>query len=104
MRRTMEQTDLEDFIAFVTRLRPELRQHAYRICGNWHTADDLVQETFIVLHQRWKRISEDGRNAYARTVLAHLWENECRSAHGHLESLPGVLPELSLQEEDVARL
>jgi RNA polymerase sigma factor (sigma-70 family) len=101
---TMEQTDLEDFIAFVTRSQPVLMQHAHRICGNWHTADDLVQETLIVLHQRWNRITNDGRSAYARTVLAHLWANECRSGRSRLESLPGVLPELPHQEEDVARL
>lgn len=96
----MERTDLEDFIAFVTRLRPVLRQHAHRICGNWDTADDLVQETLIILHQRWNRITKDGRSAYARTVLAHLWANECRSAHSRLESLPGVLPELPHDEEE----
>jgi RNA polymerase sigma factor (sigma-70 family) len=99
----MEQTDLEDFIAFVTRLQPVLRQHAHGICGNWHTADDLVQETLIVLHQRWNRITKDGRSAYARTVLAHLWANERRSAHSRLDSLPGVLPELPHEEEEVAR-
>ena len=102
----LEQTGLEDFIAFATRSQPVLRQHAHRICGNWHTADDLVQETLIILYQRWNRITKDGRSAYARTVLAHLWANERRSARSHLESLPGVLPELPHEEEDeeVARL
>jgi RNA polymerase sigma factor (sigma-70 family) len=95
-----EQTDLEDFIAFVTELQPVLRQYAHRVCGNWHTADDLVQETLIILHQRWNRITKDGRSAYARTVLAHLWANERRSARSHLESLPGVLPELPHEGED----
>lgn len=70
------------------------------------SADDLVQETLIILYQRWNRITKDGRSAYARTVLAHLWANERRSARSHLEPLPGVLPEVPHEEEDeeVARL
>ncbi len=42
-----------DFVA--TELHPLLRT-AYLLCGSWHTAEDLVQTTFVSLYRAWQRI------------------------------------------------
>jgi RNA polymerase sigma-70 factor (sigma-E family) len=52
---------------------PVLRRRAFLLCGNWHTADDLVQDTLIKMYLRWRSVS-DGPNpdAYAMRVLMNL--------------------------------
>ena len=37
-------------------LQDEVRRLAYALCGDWHTADDLVQVTFVKLYPRWRRV------------------------------------------------
>ncbi|MCI2419645.1 hypothetical protein MOQ72_19545 [Saccharopolyspora sp. K220] len=33
-----------------------LRRSAYLLCGGWHLAEDLVQNTFLELYRAWRRI------------------------------------------------
>lgn len=49
-----------------------LRRKAYLLSGDWHSADDLVQDTLISMYAGWSRIAR-GRNvdAYANRVLVH---------------------------------
>ena len=40
------------------------------MCGDWHTAEDLVQTTFGRLFRSWPKVTRaDSIDAYARTVL-----------------------------------
>lgn len=79
----------ESFRVWAQARVPVLRRRAYLLCGSWHTADDLVQDTLIKIYLRWGRVV-DGPNpdAYATRVLLtrHLddrrrpWRRERSSA------------------------
>ncbi len=49
---------------------PALRRKAFLLCGDWHSADDLVQDTLLAMYPRWARIAR-GTNVdgYAGKVL-----------------------------------
>lgn len=47
-----------------------LHRLAYALCGEWHTAEDLVQTTFVKLYAHWDSIREDTLDAYAHRILA----------------------------------
>jgi RNA polymerase sigma-70 factor (sigma-E family) len=58
-----------DFVA--AELHPLLRT-AYLLCGSWHTAEDLVQTTFVSLYRAWQRKdSWEDPHAYARRTLTN---------------------------------
>jgi RNA polymerase sigma-70 factor (sigma-E family) len=60
----------EQFREYAVGAQPHLRRSAYLLCGNWHTAEDLVQTTFGRLFRSWPRVMRaDSVDAYARTVL-----------------------------------
>ena len=65
-----ESDDQESFRRWAEARVPVLRRRAYLLCGSWHTADDLVQDTLIKIYLRWGRVA-DGPNpdAYATRVL-----------------------------------
>lgn len=58
---------------------PGLRRKAYLLVGDWHAADDLVQDTLIAMYARWTRVSR-GRNvdAYANRVMVHKFIDDRR--------------------------
>jgi RNA polymerase sigma-70 factor (sigma-E family) len=58
-----------------------LRQVAYLLCGDWHRADDLVQESITKLYVNWSRAGRvENREGYARTVLVNTFLAEQRTA------------------------
>lgn len=64
--------DEREYVAYVSARWPALRLTAYRLCGDWHTAEDLVQQTFIRLYRNWRRVTSAANvDAYVRTVLVH---------------------------------
>jgi RNA polymerase sigma-70 factor (sigma-E family) len=47
-----------------------LRRKAFLLCGDWSSADDLVQDVLVAMYPRWSRIVRGGRvDAYANRVL-----------------------------------
>jgi RNA polymerase sigma factor (sigma-70 family) len=89
----MEMTYVAAFEEFVRRFRPHLLLSAAALCGEWHAADDLVQEALIVLFRRWPDVEPAARNAYLRIIMAHLVTQEHRSVRSQRESLRELLPE-----------
>lgn len=66
-------------MAFVNARRTALRRAAYLMCGDWHTADDLVQTALVKLYVAWPRIHEQGaEDAYARRIIARAHVDERR--------------------------
>jgi RNA polymerase sigma-70 factor (sigma-E family) len=60
----------EQFRVYAVAAQPHLRRSAYLLCGDWHTAEDLVQTTFGRLFRSWPKVQRaDSVDAYARTVL-----------------------------------
>jgi RNA polymerase sigma-70 factor (sigma-E family) len=66
----MRADDEADFKAFAAARMVQLRRTAYLICGDWHRADDAVQNVLVKLYVHWERIGGTERlDAYVRTML-----------------------------------
>jgi RNA polymerase sigma-70 factor (sigma-E family) len=64
--------DEEGFRDWMASRSPALRRKAYLMSGDWHAADDLVQDTLIAMYARWSRVVRGGNvDAYANRVLVH---------------------------------
>jgi RNA polymerase sigma-70 factor (sigma-E family) len=58
------------FSDYVVASQDRLRRVAYALCGDWHLADDLLQEAFTKLYLAWPRLSADrDPDGYVRTTL-----------------------------------
>ncbi|MFK0248748.1 SigE family RNA polymerase sigma factor [Amycolatopsis azurea] len=58
-----------DFSEYFEARVQRFRRLAFGMCGDWHSAEDLVQATFIQLYRRWRRVRPDTVDAYARRIL-----------------------------------
>jgi RNA polymerase sigma-70 factor (sigma-E family) len=58
-----------EFTAWVERTAGSLRGTAYLMCGDRHTADDVVQDALVRVYERWHRIRPEAATAYARRVV-----------------------------------
>lgn len=62
----------EEFRKFMQNRASSLHQSAYLLCGDWHLADDLVQDTLIKAYQHWPRVrGADNPDAYVRRILVN---------------------------------
>ena len=75
---------------FRVRAQP-LRRLAYSLCGDWHTAEDLVQLTFVRLYRRWPGIRDETVDAYARQIVVNAFLTHRRARRR--ESLVAEPPE-----------
>ena len=54
---------------FVSARGAALSRAAYLLTGDHQAAEDLVQETYVVMVRRWKRIDKVDPEAYVRRIL-----------------------------------
>lgn len=60
----------DEFQEFTRNRASLLHQSAYLLCGDWHLAHDLVQDTLVKAYQHWPRIRQvDNPDAYVRRIL-----------------------------------
>jgi len=60
----------EEFGEFMRDRASLLHQSAYLLCGDWHLAHDLVQDTLVKAYQHWPRVRQaDSPDAYVRRIL-----------------------------------
>jgi RNA polymerase sigma-70 factor (sigma-E family) len=58
---------------------PSLRRKAYLLTGDWHRADDLVQDTLVGMYAVWPRVARgENVDGYASRVLVHKHVDEKR--------------------------
>lgn len=58
------------YVEFVDARRPGLLRTAYLLCGDWHRAEDLVQQALVKLYVAWPRLVVRGtEDAYVRRAL-----------------------------------
>ncbi|WP_018352792.1 SigE family RNA polymerase sigma factor [Longispora albida] len=75
----MRTRDDPHFREFITTRIPALRRSAYLLCGNIHTADDLVAIATAKVYRHWKRIQRlEQPDAYLRRMLLTAWLDERR--------------------------
>lgn len=80
-----------DFTAFVHAQGAILRRTAFLMCGDWHKAQDLTQETLTRMYVVWPRLVNTTQlGAYARTVLVRLVVDAHRKSR---EAPVGEIPE-----------
>ena len=60
----------DEFREFMRNHASPLHQSAYLLCGDWHLAHDLVQDTLVKAYHHWPRIRQvDSPDAYVRRIL-----------------------------------
>lgn len=68
----MHPTDETSYKEFVSARRRALLRTAFLMTGDWHTAEDLVQESLTKLYVSWRRVKRrDDVLAYARRILVN---------------------------------
>jgi RNA polymerase sigma-70 factor (sigma-E family) len=66
------EADRSSFEAYVRARTPALSRLAYLLTGDHHLAEDLVQQTFLRVAGRWRRVVSAGDpDAYVKKVLYH---------------------------------
>lgn len=88
--------DLEEsFVTLARRELPSLRRLAYAMCGDWHRADDLVQEALErVYAARLRAHAATDPGAYLRTTLVRRVFSEARRPWRRREHTREELPEV----------
>jgi RNA polymerase sigma-70 factor (sigma-E family) len=76
----------EEFGEFMRNRASLLHQSAYLLCGDWHLADDLVQDTLVKAYEHWPRVRQaDSPDAYVRRILLNeargRWRRRERTAN-----------------------
>ena len=62
-----------DFAEFFAARASSLRRLAYALCGDWHTAEDLVQGAFVQLYRHWRRVRPETADAYIRRSVVNAY-------------------------------
>jgi RNA polymerase sigma-70 factor (sigma-E family) len=90
----MRKPDEDRFREFAREHSAALRRTAYLLCGDWHLADDLTQQTLIKLFGAWTRLEcEFHPVSYARKTLLRCWLDERRRPWRRAERRDGEIPE-----------
>jgi RNA polymerase sigma-70 factor (sigma-E family) len=95
----------EEFREFARARGWPLQQTAYLLCGDWHAAQDVVQETLIKAYRHWPRVKRAGNpDAYVRAILLNEVRDRWRRPEkavpvAHFAAEPAV-PDAS---DDIAR-
>lgn len=82
----------EDFVRFAAGRRTRLFRTAFLLCGDRHTAEDLLQQTLERAYVAWHRVSgADDPDAYVRRIMVN--EHARRFRRPLRESLTTQVPE-----------
>ena len=71
--------ELGDAASFAAARAAALFRTAYALCGDWYLAQDLVQDTLLLVHLRWRRVAAaDNPVAYVHTMLVRSFLTQAR--------------------------
>ena len=68
MRRQRRESEFTEFYAA---RRAPLRRTAYLIVRDWHTAEDLTQQSMVKLYAAWPRVRTETVDAFARRIVVN---------------------------------
>jgi RNA polymerase sigma-70 factor (sigma-E family) len=68
----------DEFTEFATARAQRLRDLGYLLCGDWHQAQDLTQQTLAKMYLAWSRVKRENVDAYARQVMLREFISERR--------------------------
>ena len=98
------------FEAYFAARSDAMRGTAYLLCGDWHRAEDLVQQTFTKIYLVWRRIQRhESMDSYTRKTLVRTFLSERRRGWFRYESVGSpttdrVAPSSGLAEERLVLL
>ncbi|TDW22493.1 SigE family RNA polymerase sigma factor [Kribbella kalugense] len=76
------------FEAYFAARSDAMRGTAYLLCGDWHRAEDLVQQTFTKIYLAWRRIHRhEAMDNYTRQTLVRTFLSERRRGWFRHESV-----------------
>ncbi|MEU4195432.1 SigE family RNA polymerase sigma factor [Kribbella sp. NPDC026611] len=82
------------FEAYFAARSDAMRGTAYLLCGDWHRAEDLVQQTFTKIYLAWRRIQRhEAMDNYTRQTLVRTFLSERRRGWFRFESVGSPPPE-----------
>ncbi|MGW4897864.1 SigE family RNA polymerase sigma factor [Kitasatospora sp. NPDC004240] len=91
-----------EFTEYVASRGGWLRKVAYLLCGDWHRADDLVQESVTKLYVNWPRMDRvDNLDGYARKVLVNTFLAEQRTPWWRRRARAEVEPDVASASVDL---
>lgn len=83
----------DEFARFAHSCTAVLRSSAFRLCHDWHLAQDLTQTTLTRLYLSWSRAAgSNNLSAYAHKVLLRVYLDH-RRRRSNSETATGTLPE-----------
>ena len=88
----------EEFREWAQSVRTSLRRTAFLLCGDWSTADDLVQDALVKVYLRWRKIRTNP-TAYARKAVSSCFIDSTRRPWRR-ETTTESMPETSLDGPD----
>jgi RNA polymerase sigma-70 factor (sigma-E family) len=75
----MQANEESAYVEYVAGRQRWLRGLAFRLCGDWHRADDLAQQVWIRLYLHWARASRaSSLDGYVRRMALNAWLAEQR--------------------------
>ncbi|SHN38951.1 SigE family RNA polymerase sigma factor [Cryptosporangium aurantiacum] len=81
--------DAAAFDGFVADHGGTFLRFAYVLCGDYHLAEDLVQEALVRVHPRWPKVRQQQPSAYVRkTILRQYLSWRRRRASAEVPDLP----------------
>lgn len=93
-----------EYVDYVRASMTWLRRSAYRLCGDFHHGDDLVQQAITKLYVNWRRArAADNTDAYVQRILVRVFLDERRlrwSAVSLFASAPEVVVEPDRRADD----
>lgn len=90
---TTESSPDEDYREFVKTRATPLHRAAYLLCGDWHLANDLVQEALAKAFRHWRRVQRaDSPDAYVQRILVN-------EAHRHWRRHRNAAPPTDTRHE-----
>ncbi|WP_020579035.1 SigE family RNA polymerase sigma factor [Actinopolymorpha alba] len=90
----MGRGDDAEFVEFVHGSARALRRTAYLLCGDWHRAEDAVQQAFIKLYVAWPRLRKtETFGAYARRAVISAVIDDARRPWRRRERVVESFPE-----------
>jgi RNA polymerase sigma-70 factor (sigma-E family) len=87
-----------EFGEFVDARALVMRRTAYLLCGDWHRAEDIVQQALIKMYVAWSRVRKDSVDAYARKVLVRTAIDETRRGFFQRERIVDAVPDLAVTD------
>jgi RNA polymerase sigma-70 factor (sigma-E family) len=87
-----------EFGEFVDARALVMRRTAYLLCGDWHRAEDVVQQSLIKMYVAWSRVRKDSVDAYARKVLVRTAIDETRRGFFQRERTVDAVPERAVTD------